>query len=59
MIDYNKIDPRVVQWKVILTCKENSGMGRMVTIQGQEGISTDDWNINWKSMAEDRGDVDA
>ena len=59
MIDYNKIDQSVVQWKVILECKEDSGMGREIIIRGQEGIPPEDWDVNWKSIAEDQGDIDA
>ncbi len=52
MIDYNKIDPNVVQWKVILECKEDSGMGRIVQIQGKEGIPAEDWDVTWESLEE-------
>jgi len=52
MIDYNKIDPNIVKWQVILECEEGSGMGREITIHGHKGVSSEDWNVNWKSIAE-------
>lgn len=52
MIDYNQIDPNVVKWQVVLECKEDSGMGRLLTIKGQEGIPSEEWDVNWKSIAE-------